>query len=153
MSRFWKNILCLFCSCCLCSSAKSDDLDLLSRAYLSNKKYAKNIEVKVYLVTKDQVSRVFVEDNAEIIQKTNKELYNKNLFLLVRCKNFGDYSAFGTLNCKFPGGNIPISIEIMMMPGYMKFFGDSVLPMYKGIVPNDENSPVITYEWNSLYTM
>jgi hypothetical protein len=152
MSRFWKGFLCLFCSCCFCS-AKADDLDLLSRAYLSNKKYAKNIEVKAYLVTKDQVAKVFSEDNVEISQKTNKDLYDQELFLLVRCKNFENHQSFGTLNCKFPGSGTPISIEIMMMPGYMKFFGDSVLPMYRGIVPNDENLPVITCDWKSLYTM
>ena len=152
MSRFWKSFLCLFCSCYFCS-AKADDLDLLSRAYLSNKKYAKNIEVKAYLVTKDQVAKVFRENNVEISQKTNKELYGQELFLFVRCKNVGNYRSFGTLNCKRSDRGSLISIEIMMMPGYMKYFYDSVLPMCSGIIPNDENTPVITYEWTSLYTI
>ena len=152
MSRFWKSFLCLFCSCCFCS-AKADDLDLLSRAYLSNKKYAKNIEVKAYLVTKDQVTKVFTEDNVEINQKTNKELYGREIFLLVRCKNFGDYRSFGTLNCQRSDRGNLMSIEIMMMPGYMKSYYDSVLPMYSGIIPNDENTPVISCEWKSLYTI
>lgn len=153
MSRFWKTILCLFCSCCFCSSAKADDLDPISRAYLSDKKYAKNIEVKAYLVTKDQIAKLFSEENGEVTQKTNKELYNREVFLLVRCKNFGDYRAFGTINCKISNRGSPISIEIMMMPGYMKSFYDSVLPLYSGSIPNDNNIPVISYEWKSMYTI
>ena len=124
MSRFSKFILSLFCGCCLCSYAKADDLDLLSRMYLSNKKYAKNIEVKGYLVTKDQLAKLFSEENGEVIQKTNKELYGHEVFLLIRCKNFGDYKAFGTLKCKRSNLDFA-SIEVMMMPGYMKSYYDS----------------------------
>jgi hypothetical protein len=153
MSRFWKNILYLFCSCCFCSSAKADDLDAASRAYLSDKKYAKNIEVKAYLVTKDQVAKLFGKENGEITQKPNGELYGREIFLLVRCKNVGDYRAFGTINCKLSNRSDPISVEIAMMPGYMKSFYDSVLPMYSGSVPNDNKVPTISCEWKSLYTM
>jgi len=153
MSRFWKNVLCLFCSCCFCSSAKTDDLDPASRAYLSDKKYAKNIEVKAYLVTKDQVAKLFSEENGEITQKTNKELYGREIFLLVRCKNFGDYRSFGTINCKIPNCGGAISIEIMMMPGYMKSYYDSVIPVEKGLISNDNKTPVISCEWKSLYTI
>lgn len=152
MSRFWKSFLCLFCSCCFCS-ARADDLNLVSRAYLSDKKYAKNIEVKAYLVTKDQLAKLFNEENVEIIQKSNKELYGREIFLLVRCKNFGEYRSFGTLNCKISNRGDPISIEIMMMPGYMKSFYDSVLHMYGGIIPNDNEIPTVNCEWKSLYTM
>lgn len=143
----------LLCSCCLCSSAKADGLDPLSRMYLSDKKYAKNIEVKGYLVTKDQVSRLFSEENGEIIQKTNKELHGREVFLLIRCKNFGDYRAFGTLNCQLPNCESPMSIEVMMMPGYMKFFYDTVLPVEGGLIRNDNKSPNITCEWKHLYTI
>ncbi len=153
MSQFWKNVLCLFCSCYFCSSAKADDLDPVSSAYLSNKKYAKNIEVKAYLVTKDQVAKLFSKENEEITQKTNKELHGREVFLLIRCKNVGDYRAFGTINCKLSNQGDPISIEIAMMPGYMKSFYDSVLPMYSGSVPNDNKVPVINCEWKSLYTV
>src|SRR3990167_2751728 len=146
MSRFSKFILSLFCGCCLCSSAKADDfLDPASRAYLSNKKYAKNIEVKGYLVTKDQLAKIFSEENEEVVQKTNKELCKaREVFLLIRCKNFGDYRAFGTLKCKRSNRDLA-SIEVVMMPGYMKSFYDSVLPGYRGIIPNDDNTPIITF--------
>jgi len=138
---------------CLCSFAKADNLDPLSRMYLSDKKYAKNIEVKAYLVTKDQVAKLFCEENGEVSQKTNKELHGHEVFLLIRCKNFGDYRAFGTLKCKRTKRGGLTSIEIMMMPGYMKSFHDSVFPGYSGNIPNDDNIPVITCEWKNLYTI
>ena len=152
MSRFWKSFLCLFCSCCFCS-AKADDLDLLSRAYLSNKKYAKNVEVKAYLVTRDQVARLFSEENREITQKINKELYGKEVFLLVRVKNHGESMSFGLLNCTIPNRGVPITFDIEMMPGLMNSFHDSVLHMYGGIIPNNDEIPAVNCEWKSLYTM
>jgi hypothetical protein len=152
MSRFWKSFLFLFCSCCFCS-AKADDLDLISRAYLSDKKYSKNIEVKAYLVTKDQVAKLFGEENVEITQKTNKELHRQEVFLLVRVKNKGDYMSSGLLNCTIPNRGVPITIDIEMMPGYMTSFHDSVLYIGDGLVPNDSQVPQISYKWKSLYTM
>jgi hypothetical protein len=148
-----KKILYLFCSCCLCSSAKADDLDLFSRIYLSNKKYAKNIEIEVYIVTKDQVAKVFSEENVQVKQKMNKELYAQEVYLLVRCKNKGDYRSFGALNCQLSSSGKPISIEIMMMPGYMKSFRDTVLPLYGGGIPNNDTPPFITFKWKHLYTI
>ncbi len=152
MPRFMKKILYLFCSCCLCSSVKAVDLDPASHAYLSDRKYAKNIEVKGYLVTKDQLAKLFSEKNGKIVQKTNKELYGREVFLLIRCKNFGDYRAFGTLKCKRSGRDFA-SIDVMMMPGYMKSFYDTVLPGYSGVVPNDNDRPILTFEWKNLYTI
>lgn len=151
MSRFWKVFLCLFCSCCFCSARA--DLDIFSRIYLSDRSYAKNIEVKAYLVTKDQVVKVFSEENVEVIQKPNKELFGQEIFLLVRCKNFGDYHSFGLINCKVPHRGDSILIDVTMMPGYMKSFYDTVIPMDSRIVPNDDKIPVISCKWKSLYTI
>ena len=153
MSRFLINILCLFCGCCFFSSGKAIDLDPASHAFLLDMKYAKNIEVKGYLVTKDQLAKIFSEENEEVVQKTNKELHNaREVFLLIRCKNFGDYRAFGSLKCKRSNLGFA-SIEVKMMPGYMKSFYDSVLPGYRGSIPNDDNTPTMTFEWESLYTI
>jgi hypothetical protein len=153
MFRFWKSVLCLFSSFCLFSSAHAEDLDPLSSAYLSDKEYAKNIEVQAYLVTRDQVVKLFSEENGKVIQKTNKELYRKEIYLLVRCKNFGDYRAFGTLNCRILNEGDPISIEIMMMPGYMKSYYDTVIPLYSGSIPNNEKTPFVSSKWKDLYTI
>ncbi|VHO03596.1 hypothetical protein [Candidatus Rhabdochlamydia sp. T3358] len=138
MIRLWKSVLFLFCICFFCNVARADGLDLFSHLYLSNKKYAKNIEVHAYLVTKEQVAKLFSEENAEVTQKTNKELYGQEVFLLVRVKNNGEYMSFGLLNCKISNQGVPITIEIGMMPGggNMKFFHDSVLYIGKGFIPN-----------------
>jgi hypothetical protein len=153
MTNFWKNILCLFSACFFCSSAKADDLDFLSRVYLSNKKYAKNIEVQAYLITKDQVARLFSEKDGKVIQKTNKELYEEEVFLLVRVKNNGEYMSFGLLNCTIPNRGVPITFDIERMPGSMQSFHDSILYIGDGLISNNKETPVITYEWKSLYTM
>jgi hypothetical protein len=153
MSRFWKSILCFFYTCCFYSFANAEDLDPASHAYLLDMKYAKHIEVKVYLVTKDQVIRVFSEENVEVTQKTNKELFDKEIFLLVRCKNKGDYRSFGTLNCSISNQGAPTTIEIAMMPGYMKSFHDSVLYIGRGTIPNDNKTTVVSCKWKNLYTI
>jgi hypothetical protein len=159
MSWFWKSFLCLFCSCCFCSARA--DLDFFSRRCHSDKEYAKNIEVKAYFVTKDQVAKAFSEENAEIVQKSNKELYNEVVFLLVRCKNFGDHSSYGTINCRISHREDPISanqessneVEVMQMPDHMKSFYNSVHPLGGGTIPNDDKVSVVRCEWKNLYTM
>jgi hypothetical protein len=150
MKAMLKSVLCF---CCLSGYANGDDLDLFSRMYLSDKKYAKNIEVQTYLVTKDQVAEVFGRINVEIPQKTNNELYGKEVFLLVRCKNKGEYKAFGILNCTIPNRGVPISVDIAFLPGNMHDFHDCVIYITRGLFPNDTDSPNINYEWKSLYTM
>lgn len=114
MAGFLKQLVCLLSLCCLCSYAKAEDS--VTSAYLPNKKYAKNIEVKTYLVTKEQVAALFSEKNREIVQKTNKELYNKEVYLLVRCKNSGNCAAFGVLDCMMPNKGSPISVDVTVMP-------------------------------------
>jgi hypothetical protein len=116
-------------------------------------KYAKNIEVKTYLVTKDQIAKIFSDEKAGVVQKTNKELFGQETFLLVRCKNAGRYHAFGTLNCKSSKEGTPITIEIMLMPGYMKSYYDTVIPMGSGIVPNNDNKTIFSFEWKNVYTI
>jgi hypothetical protein len=155
MTRVWKGVLFLLCICFFCNAARADGLDLFSHLYLSNKKYAKNIEVHTYLITKDQVAKLFSEENAEVIQKTNKELYNyskKGIFLLIRCRNKGENAAFGILNCKIPNRGVPISIDIDTLHADNSFH-DCVIHIDGGIDPNDNTLPIIIYKWKSLYTM
>lgn len=152
MKCFWKHMMCLMGACGAFSVAQAD-LDPESIAYLLDMKYAKNIEVKIYLVTKDQVAKIFSDDTAEVVQKTNKELFTQEMFLLVRCKNTGDYRSFGTLNCKISKDGAPIKIDVRLLPGYMKTFSDTVLPMGTGIVKNDNKKPIVSYEWKSVCTI
>ena len=66
-------------------------LDPESHAALSDLGYAKHIEVKCYLVTREQLAKVFANGNEIVVQKTNKDLYTQDLFLLVRCRNRDKY--------------------------------------------------------------
>ena len=154
MTRFWKSVLGLFCTCCFCCSAEANDLDPDSHAYLSNVKYAKNIEIKVYLVTRDQLINALADNNFKVVQKKNRDLYCREVFLLVSCKNFGEYPAFGTLNCKLPNTGRPLSLELEMLPGYMKtFYYSAIIRISEGIISNNDDIPIVTCEWKHLYTM
>lgn len=160
-SNLWKIILCLFFSFCTLQmqaddsmdnevSSMANDINAMAKGNLSYKKYAKYIEVEAYYVTKEQVVQVFSADNFKVSQKKNKELFGKELFLLIRCKNIGDYRAFGVLNCKTSNSQDPIPIHITLMPGYMKSFHDSVLYIGSGTVSNDSAIPVFNCDWKSL---
>lgn len=153
MTRFWRSAVGLFCLCC-CSSLKSDNLHFFSRPYRTDKEYAKNIEIKAYLVTRDQLINGLADDNFEIVQKTNRELYLREVFLLIRCKNVGDYRAFGTLNCRFQNRDEPFSLEVGMIPGSMTSFSNTAINrMTDGIFPHNNDTPITTCEWKHLYTM
>lgn len=149
-NQLWKIILIFLFY--LCNAGRAEEMDLLSQIYLSNKKYAKNIEVKAFLVTKEQVVEAFNDKNAQIIQKTNRELSNRELFLLVRCKNVGSYRAFGVLNCKLPDRGVPVSIEIDALPANNSVH-DCVIYIDAGLDPNSNTTPIIICQWKSLYTI
>lgn len=150
MNHIWKILLCFFCSCCLISSAGAD-LDFFSRLNLSNMKYAENIEVRTYLVTREQLAEFFKSEYGTVTQKTNAELYQKELFLLVRCRNKGNYKSFGIINFSLP--NSDVELDILFMPGLMQSFQDSILYIGSGIIFSNNETPIITYKWKDLYTI
>lgn len=126
-------------------------MDFLSKLSFSDKKYAKNIEVQTYLVTRDQVAELFSRENAEMIQKTNQDLYGREVFLLVRCKNTGEYAVFGTLKYEIENLNTPITINIADLPAKMNRFHDCVIYMGNGFIPNNNQILNINYSWKELY--
>lgn len=128
-------------------------LDPESHAALSDPGYVKNIEVLCYLVTREQLAKLFANWNTQVTQKTNKELYHKNLYLLVRCRNLGEYLAFGTLNCYPLNCKMPIPIEITRMPAINPEQHDYVIYLGGGVVFSNDDLPQIKYDWDCLYTM
>ena len=135
------------------SKGEAAKLDPESHAALSDPGYAKHVEVLCYLVTRDQLAKLFANENTKVIQKSNKELYHKNLFLLVRCRNRGKYVAFGTLNCYLFNCKMPIPIEITRMPAIKPEYHDYVIYIGSSIVFSNDELPLIKYEWDCLYTM
>jgi len=126
-------------------------MDLLSKLSFSDKKYAKNIEVQTYLVTRDQVAEVFSREKTEVTQKVNQDLYGREVFLLVRCKNTGEYAVFGALKCEIENLNTPITVNIADLPAKMNRFHDCVIYMGNGFVPNDGQILNVSYSWKELY--
>ena len=128
-------------------------LDPESHAILSDPGYAKHVEVQCYLVTREQVAKVFANGNEIVIQKTNKDLYHQDLFLLVRCRNRGKYVAFGTLDCFTPNSDSPISFEITRMwPSQTEFY-DYAFYLGSPVIFSNNELPKIKYKWDCLYTM
>ncbi len=135
------------------SSKGEAKLDPESHAMLSNPAYAKHIEIQCYLVTREQLAEVFENEKLQVTQKSNKELYQKNLFLLVRCRNRGKHVAFGTLKCLPPNCGSPISIDITRMWANQIDFNDYAIYLGSVIVFSNNELPQINYEWNCIYTM
>ncbi|MGE0197906.1 MAG: hypothetical protein AB7N99_01325 [Simkaniaceae bacterium] len=151
MKRFFSLLLLMFIG--LFSSKGEAKLDPESHAMLSDPKYSKYIEVQCYLVTREQVAEIFGNEKAQAIQKSNNELYQKNLFLLVRCKNKGGYAAFGTLECLPPNCESPTSIDIAMMWPSQESFDDYVIYLGPAITLRNSKLPQITYKWECVYKM
>ena len=121
-------------------------LDVASHAMLSDPKYAKQIEVQCYLVTREQLAELFTNQKTQIIKKSNKELYQKNIFLLVRSRNRGNHVAFGTLKCLPPNYGSPVSIDLARMWGHQTNFDD-----YKN--QTSQTSPPAVDEQESVQTL
>ena len=128
-------------------------LDPESHAILSDPGYVKHIEVQCYLVTKDQLATLFSIESANITQKSNKDLYHQDLFLLVRCRNRGKYVAAGTLNCCPPSFGSPVPIKVVRMQPMNPAYHDCVIYIGDVIAFSNDELPKIKYEWDCLYTM
>ncbi|NGX49382.1 MAG: hypothetical protein K940chlam5_00980 [Candidatus Anoxychlamydiales bacterium] len=129
--------------------------DLTKKLLFSNKNYAKQIEVKTYILTQEQVAQLFKEPNKEPIQLTIEELNKisnetKNRYIVIRVKNLGNLHAWGVLSCK-TGLRNPIMIGI---PSIKPTYSDYVICI-SGIFiasPDQNIYPATAYEWTELYT-
>lgn len=135
------------------SKGEAVRLDPESHAALSDPGYAKHIEVQCYLVTREQLAQVFANGSEVVIQKTNKDLYHQDLFLLVRCRNRGEYVAAGTLNCRPPSFGSFIPIEVVRMSSMKPEYHDCAIYIGNVIGFSNDELPQIKYEWDCLYTM
>lgn len=128
-------------------------LDPESHALFSDPGYSKHVEVQCYLVTREQLAKVFANENEPVVQRTNKDLYHQDLFLMVRCRNRGEYVAAGTLNCYPPNCSSPFPIEVVRMPSMKSAYHDCVIYIGSAIGFSNDELPKIKYEWDCLYTM
>ncbi len=125
---------------------------MTKKLLFSNKKYAKQIEVKTYILTQEQVAKLFKEPNKDPVQLTVEGLNksDKNYFI-VRVKNLGELHAWGVLSCKVRCIHEPFKIPIFTNRNQ---FCDSVIDISGTVIAEAKNSPYpdMSYEWSELYT-
>ena len=124
----------------------------LERWLFSNRGYAKKMEIRTYLLTDEQVALVLSHPNEDITQPSQKNLYNKNINLLLRIKNHKGAAAWGSLAWKTGYHSWQI-LQVGGLSGYDKKFADFVIPI--GIQPvlnSDEPPEEVRVKWLSLYT-
>ncbi len=129
--------------------------NMTKKLLFSNKSYAKQIEVKTYILTQEQVAKLFIDSNKEPIQLTVEELNKisnetKNRYIVIRVKNLGNLHAWGVLSCK-TGLRNPIMIGI---PSIKSTYSDYVICLSGIFIASSEQSsyPATAYEWSELYT-
>ena len=126
----------------------------LVRMFYSKKGYAKNIEIKPYLLNDEQVLQSLKHPQIELQQPPQKELFLKNVNVVLRITNYGQAVAWGTLAYKVDH-SIWLKIDVDMNPINSKNktpFCEYVIPI--GIaVPYDDDLPPkpIKLKWIALY--
>ncbi|NGX49755.1 MAG: hypothetical protein K940chlam5_01359 [Candidatus Anoxychlamydiales bacterium] len=130
--------------------------DLTKKLLFSNKSYAKQIEVKTYVLTQEQVAQLFKEPNKDPIQLTVNELgkatrETKKRYFVVRARNLGDLHAWGILSCKVRYIREPLKIPMISIRDQ---FCDYIICVTGFIISPQDDSPYpdISYEWSELYT-
>ena len=126
------------------------DLTLFEKFLFSDKFYARNIEVKMYILTEKQSAALLKDPSKEPVQLFSSELVQvSNKYLVVRVRNLGNYHAWGRLACSLPGVWSPVKIPII---GLGECFSDYFICI-TGIADSNEPSlPKLSYKWDQLYT-
>ena len=126
---------------------------VVEKMLFSNKGYAKQIEVKTYVLTQEQVSELFKKPSKNPIQLTVDELekITMKIYFVVRVKNLGQLHAWGTLSCKVRCIHNPFKIPVLSIKDE---FCDNIMCIFGIAIAKGQNSeyPDISYEWSELYT-
>jgi hypothetical protein len=125
------------------------------RWFYSNRGYAKKIEVKPHLLNDEQLLQMLTHPENDIRQPLQKDLYLKNANVILRLKNHGGASAWGTLAWRI-GDHEWSKIDIGLPPSYAKQakrFNDFIIPVDIVVGIDNKNPPKeIQTKWDSLYT-
>lgn len=150
MSRFIKIILGI--AVVLMPQLARAELNFIERFFLSDKAYAKHIEVKTYILTENQSADLLANPSREPKQLLASELARfPKRYLVVRVRNLGNKHAWGTLACSVPRIWSPIKIPtISIHDEFCNYLicidGLSVADAHENFIPK------ITFEWDQLYT-
>jgi hypothetical protein len=130
------------------------DMNLVDRILFSDKAYAKEIEVKAFIITQEQACAAFCDPPIEPVQLDNKELYGKKTYLFLQVRNNGKKHAWGTLACEVPTYHMPIKISIFGL-GRSDSYSYNTYLIHLGsllLTPNETGTPKISIEWDELCT-
>ena len=126
---------------------------IVFKVLFSNKRYAKKIEVKTYVLTQDQVADLFKYPEKEPIQIPSEKLNKIGLksSFVVRVRNLGNRHAWGILSCEMRCIHKPFKIPIISIG---KQFCDYIICVEGIVIAEAKNSlfPDISYKWSELYT-
>lgn len=123
--------------------------------FFSNAAYAAKIEVKPYLLNDEQAAELLLHPNKEIQQPPQKDLYLKNVNLVLRISNHGSTGPWGTLAYSINRGDhwFKIDIKEIPPPNSKKEIYDYVIPLGIVILFDDNEPPKnVLWKWINIYT-
>ncbi|MDX8430233.1 MAG: hypothetical protein SNF33_00250 (plasmid) [Candidatus Algichlamydia australiensis] len=110
------------------------------------------IRVSCYFVNKKRLSEVFSTRGNSFAQQPIIDLDKEQLYLLVRCRNRGYRTAYGTLRLEIPNRKSPILINIDQMKPRMNYTHDYVFRIDGRRLLKGERPPRVEFSWDCLYT-
>jgi hypothetical protein len=136
------------------NTATGDKLFFLMRMLYRKPGYIKKIEIKPYLLNDEQVLESLKHPQTELQQPLQKELFLKNVNVVLRIKNQGGAVVWGTLAYSIDHINW-LKIDIDLNPinsKNKKPFCEYVIPIGVAVPYNDALPPKpIKVKWISLY--
>ncbi|NNM43942.1 MAG: hypothetical protein HKM07_06330 [Chlamydiae bacterium] len=124
----------------------------LEKWIFSNRGYAKQIEIKTYILTDEQVVWLLNHPDEEVEQPLQKDLHRKNVNAVIRMKNRGKEQFWGLFTWETPNLRSHL-VGIDNNASYKDKFMNFVFPMGRRIyVDYDESPEEITVAWVTLCT-
>jgi hypothetical protein len=128
------------------------DMNLVDRVLFSDKSYAKEIEVKAYIITREQACAALSDPPEQPIQLDKKDLLGHKTYLFLQVRNTGKKHAWGTLACKVPRYHVPLKVFVGDLDD-PNTYNTYILHLGSlGLVPSETGIPKISVEWDELYT-
>jgi hypothetical protein len=127
------------------------DMNFFDRIMFSDKAYAKEIEVKAYIITQEQACTALCDPQQEVIQLSKKELGGNKTYLFLKVKNMSNKHAWGTLACKVPRYHGPIKVSVGDLDNQKNY---NIYLLHLGslaFIPSSTGIPEISVEWDELY--
>lgn len=129
-----------------------DQPDILTRAFFWDKSYAKNIEIRTYILPDEQVHSMLAHPDDPIQQPNQRELASKNLSVVLRMRNMKGGYTFGRLAWTMPGMGWNL-IDVHEIERFHRSprYSDIIIPV--GVLPmkqTDDPPGPIKVRWESF---